>query len=99
MTVTFSVALDNDKKIGIFKPEDLRLATPDEIAAATRIVPKVGMLLEDKDGNAWRVIPTRQTDSTLLRGVTLDKLKYVSHADLTTTRYTIRDRVTIQGVR
>lgn len=86
---------------GAFDVADVRPATPDEIAAATRIAPKVGMLLEDKEGVVWLV----DTMSPHSRFVELAPLvpgrrnKTMHETDLSTTRYTIRDSVTIQGVR
>jgi hypothetical protein len=77
----------------------LRPATPDEILAATRIVPKVGMLLEDKEGVVWRVTRTA-SDGCHLRGLTGPIFAaFIQTMSLSTESYTLRDSVTIQGVR
>lgn len=82
--------------------ENLRHATHGEIAAATRIEPKVGMLLEDKSGVVWIVIgnPHEPSNAWLRKtGCTKGNVTEFYAQCLSTESYTIRDSVTIQGVR
>ena len=82
---------------GLFDPGALRHATPDEIAAATRITPKMGMLLEDEDGYVYRVVHV--SEYCTLRGLVVALSRSLPTKDVSAQRFTIRDRVTIEGVR
>lgn len=84
---------------GLFTPDTLRPATPAEITAATTITPKVGMLLEDTQGRTYVVVQV----GTAGQGNRLHRLGgdfAVSYVKVINSDfYTVRDSVTIQGVK
>eukprot|EP00918_Siedleckia_nematoides_P051298 GHVU01112260.1.p1 GENE.GHVU01112260.1~~GHVU01112260.1.p1 ORF type:complete len:229 (-),score=22.78 GHVU01112260.1:96-782(-) len=83
---------------GWYDAQKLRHATDEEITAAKRITPKVGMLLE-RVGTGMMlqctVVASTYASFNCLNAKGIVTIRY---SDLITDHYTIRDSVTIQGV-
>lgn len=94
----FSCVTSKGEYAGFFQPSELRLATPEEIAAATRIQPKVGMLIE------WQAKPYLVTAVTK-RGVDMLRLDKRDESEraycpldmFSAEEYKILSRYTIEG--
>lgn len=80
---------------------NLRPATPEEIRAATRIIPRVGMIVREKASGDVRLVfgPETYGKGYIYTQLKVGGLQKVSATPLSTLDYDILPRYTIEGVQ